>query len=96
MVWNVLDGGVEGRFPMVAKSSLLVLAAPPHAVLWHKDVLRLEGVFPCWFPNARVYCPLHRTPTRWAVRQLTIGKKLRLFQIPLAMDGILDGLSSIG
>ncbi len=64
MVQNVLDGGVEGRFPTVAKSSLPALDAPPRAVLWHEGVLRLDGLFPCWFPNVRVYCPLHRMPTR--------------------------------
>ncbi len=54
-VRNALDGGVEGRFPTVTKSSLPDLDAPPRAVLWHEDVLRPEGLFPCWFPNVRVY-----------------------------------------
>ena len=85
MVRNVLDGSVEGLFPMVAKSSLPALDAPPQAVLWHKDVLRPEGLFPCWFPNARFYCPSHRMLTRWTIRTLTIGEKLWLFQMPLAM-----------
>jgi hypothetical protein len=95
-VQNVLDGGVKGWFPTVAISSLLVLAAPPHAVLWHKDVLRPEGLFPCWFPNARVYCPLHRTPTRWAVRQLTIGKTSGSFRCLLQWMASLMASAQLG
>jgi hypothetical protein len=73
-----LDGGIKGRFPTVAKSSLLALARPPQVVLWHKEVLRPEG----------------RMPTRWTIQTLTFGKKLWLFQMPLTMDVVLGGLSS--
>ena len=93
-VRHILDGGVKGVFPTVAKSSLPALITSPRALLWHGEVLRLEGLFPCRFPDARVFCPSHRMPTTWTVRTLTFGKKPRLFQMPLAMDAVLGGLSS--
>jgi hypothetical protein len=93
-VRHILDGGVKGVFPTVAKSSLPALIQPPRSALWHGEVLRLEGLFPCRFPDARVFCPSHRMPTRWTVCTLTIGEKLQLFRMPLAMDGVLGGLRS--
>ena len=93
-VRHILNGGVKGVFPTVAKSSLLALVQPPRAALWHGELLRPEGLFPCRFPDARVCCPSHRMPTRGTVWTLTIGEKLQLFQMPLVMDGVIGGRCS--
>ena len=93
-VGHIVDGGVEGRFPTVAKYSLPALVTPPRAVLWHEEMLRPEDLFPCWFLDARVFCPSHRMPTRWTIRTLTIGKRLWLYQMPLTLNVVLGDLSS--
>jgi hypothetical protein len=38
-IWQILDGGVEGRFPTVLKSSVPALLCTPRAALWHEGVL---------------------------------------------------------
>ena len=92
---HVLDGGVEGCFPTVLKSSIPQLERPTRAVLWHNGMLRPEGLFPCrsLANTIIVYCPSHRLRDRWAVRELTLKETLRLFQMPLGMDPLLVGLN---
>jgi hypothetical protein len=94
---HIIDGGVEGRFPSVLREAIpLASDNPPRAVLWHNEILRAEGLYPCRIPNAKVYCPSYRMPKRWVIRQLTIREKLRLFQLPLSMDESLGGSNSVG
>jgi hypothetical protein len=75
-VRNVLDGGVEGQFLTVLKCYVTPLENPARTVLWHNSILRPEGLFPCWMPDAKVYCPSHRLRHCWVVRTLTIAEKL--------------------
>ena len=58
-VRNILDGGVEGRFPSVLQSAIPALDNPTRAVLWYHGILRPEGLFPCCSPDAKIYCPLY-------------------------------------
>ena len=92
---QVLDGGVEGRFPTALKSLIPQLERPVRAVLWHNGVLRPEGLFPCrsLANTITVYCPSYRFRDRWTVRKLTLQETLRLFQTPLGMDPLLAGLN---
>jgi hypothetical protein len=72
-VRHVLNGGVEGKYPMVLISALPQVVNPPRVVLLHKGVVRLEGLFPSCFLDARVYTPSHKMALRWVVRGLTLG-----------------------
>jgi hypothetical protein len=89
-IHNVLDGFVKGQFPMVLKCHVPPLENPARAVLWHNNILRLEGLFPCQTPDTKVYCPLHRLRHCWMVRTLTIAEQLQLYQMPLGMDALLS------
>ena len=96
MVHNVLNGGMEGLFPTVLKSSLPALSCPAHAVLWYNKILQPEGLFPSRTPDAKVYCLSHQLKDRWVLRTLTITEKLRLYQLPVFMNAALSGLCPNG
>ena len=57
---HFLDGGVEGHFPVVCKSSLPPLDAPARGVLRFNGILRAEGLLPCRSPDSLLYAPSHK------------------------------------
>jgi hypothetical protein len=59
MLHHFLDGGVDGRFPSVLKSSIPELVTPAWAVLLHNGIVRPEGLFPWHLPGIQVYAPFH-------------------------------------
>ena len=93
---HFLDGGVEGNFPVVYKSTLPPLEAPARTVLRFNGILRAEGLLPCRSPDSLLYAPSYRLRDRWVVRRLTMLEQLRLRQLPLSMDPQLSGLNVNG
>ena len=93
---HFLDGGIEGDFHSVSKSSLPPLDAPSRTVLLHNGVVRAEGLLPCRTPGVMVYAPSYKLRKHWVTRRLTTLEQLRLRQISLSMDPLLSGLSSGG
>jgi hypothetical protein len=73
MVQHVFNGGVEGKYPTVLISALPQVVNPPKAVLLHKGIMRLEGMFPSCLLDARVYAPSHKMALRWVVRGFMLG-----------------------
>ena len=96
MLRHFLDGGVEGNFPVVYKSTLPPLDAPARTVLRFNGILRAEGLLPCRSPDSLLYAPSYRLRDRWVVRRLTMLEQLRLRQLPLSMDPQLSGLNVNG
>ena len=93
---HFLDGGVEGGFRSVLKSSLPPLNAPSQMVLLHNGIAQAEGLLPCRTPDIMAYAPLYKLREHWVTRRLTTLEQLRLRQIPLMLDPLLSGLSSGG
>ena len=93
---HVLDGGVEGRFRSVMKSSVPAVVSPARAVLLHDGVARPEGLLPCRSPNISTYAPSYKLRDRWVIRELTLAERFRLHQLPLHMDTLLGGLNPRG
>jgi hypothetical protein len=96
MLTHVLDGGTEGHFPSVLKSSLPVLVNLARAVLLHEDVVRPEGLLPSQSPDMQIYAPSYKLRNCWVLRTLTLPEGLRLHQLPLYMDPLLSSLSPHG
>lgn len=84
-----LDGGTRGRFDTVPTASVPRVDGEPGRVLWSNSVLLPQGLLPCRYPKATVYCPTHFCRGRTAVRPLSLPEMLRLYQLPLAMDPLL-------
>jgi hypothetical protein len=85
-----------GFFPetsWVACSSIPEVNGPPRKVLWHKDVVLGTSLFPCSRLISLVYCPSHFFPHHWECRSLSSTERLRLHQLPLAMNMALWELS---
>ena len=93
---HFLDGGVEGNFPVVYKSTLPPLDAPARTVLRFNGILRAEGLLLCRSPDSLLYAPSYKLRDRWVVRRLTTLEQLRLRQLPLSMDPQLSGLNVNG
>jgi hypothetical protein len=93
---HFLDGGIEGDFRVVSKSSLPPLDAPLRTVLLHNGFARAERLLPCRTPDIMVYAPSYKLCKHRVTRRLTTLEQLRLRQIPLSMDPHLSGLSSGG
>ncbi len=53
----------------------------------------LEGLFPCHAPEALLYAPSYMLKNRYFTCGLTMSERLRLHQLPLAMDPLLAGLN---
>jgi hypothetical protein len=93
---HFLDGGTTSFFPetsWVARSSIPEVDGPPWKVLWHKDVVLGMGLFPCSRSLLLVYCPSHFFLHHWVCCSLSSTERLRLHQLPLAMDTALRELS---
>jgi hypothetical protein len=88
-VRHVLNGGVEGKYTTVLMSALPQVVNPPRAVLLHKGVVMLEGLFPSCFLGARIYAPSYKMASRWVVHGLTLGEHLGLHQMPLDIDPLV-------
>ena len=69
---HFLDGGVEGIFPTVLKTSLHWLDTPACAVLIHSCIVQGEGFLPCREPDTLVYAPLYTLWEQWVTRKLTV------------------------
>ncbi len=95
---HFLDGGTGSFFPdmaRVAQFSILVVSKSPWKVLWHMDAVLGEGLFTCSRPLLLVYCPSHLFPWQWVWHELSILELLCLYQLPLAMDLALRGVSLV-
>jgi hypothetical protein len=78
---HFLDCRTAGHMPpssLVTQMLLPVLDNPLRRVLWHLDMLRGEGLFPCRLPRSRVYCPSHFFPWKWVTRPLSLAETLCL------------------
>jgi hypothetical protein len=95
-ICHVLDGRIKGWFPMVLKALIPPLVNPARAVLWHNKIIRPESLFPCHARGSKVYCLLHKLRSCRTVRELTIHEQFCLYQMPLAMDSVLEGLNPAG
>jgi hypothetical protein len=95
-LWHMLDGSTEGHFPLVPKSSLLVLVNPAWAVLLHDGIAQPEGLPPSWSLDIFIYAPLYKLKDHWLIWGLTLPERLWLHQVPLHMDPLLVGLSPCG
>ena len=90
---HFLDGGTDvprSRRRYVPRESVLRINAPARSVLWEGNVLRPDGLWPCYNPNAETYCPAYEMPLSWVVRPLTSAKLLRLYQLPSSMDAVFE------
>ena len=88
---HYVDGGAKGfGFTLVDTPSLPVVAEPlPHhhrKVHWHEGAILPEGLLPCAYPDALVYCPTHFHKGKTAKRRLTIDELLRAYQVPSDFD----------
>ena len=57
---HFLNGGIEGNFCFVSKSSLPPLDAPSRTVLLHNGIAQAEGSLPCQTPDIMVYAPSYK------------------------------------
>jgi len=92
-VRHFIDGGsdltgLQRHF--VSRASIQGVDSPSRTVLWDANVLRPEGLLPCYNPNVQVYCPVHQSPQLWVVRSLTRVEILRLYHLPSALDSLFE------
>jgi hypothetical protein len=88
-VRHFLDGGTDvprSRQRYVPRESVQRVNAPARSVLWEGNLLRPDGLLPCYNPNVEIYCPAYKMPLSWVVRPLTRAELLRLYQLPSVMD----------
>ena len=92
-VRHFLDGGTDvsrSRRHYVPRESVRRVTAPARTVLWEGNILRPDGLLPCYNPNVETYCPAYERPLSWVVRALTRAELLRLYQLPSAMDAVFE------
>ena len=82
MLGHYLDGGVKGRFPRVAKSSVPAVEGPVSRVRHHAGAVHPGGLYPAAESGVRVLCPMHFRPGDYVVRELSRGEFTRLCQVP--------------
>ena len=90
-VRHFIDGGVDlsvVRHQLVPLSVYQLVENPRRLVLWDGNVLRSDGLLPCSNPNATLYCTAYENPRSWVVRALTLLELLRIYQLPLSMNGL--------
>jgi len=92
-VRHFLDGGTDvprSRQRYVPRELVQRVNAPARSVLWEGNLLRPDGLLPCYNPNVEIYCPAYKMPLSWVVRPLTRAELLRLYQLPSAMDAVFE------
>ena len=90
-VRHFLNGGVDTEGMMIKiipRSMVRNDDIPKRGVLWDKDIVRPEGLFPTINPGAKVYCPAHHLPHSWIVRSLTLSELLGVYQLPASMTDV--------
>ena len=87
---HYLDGGVRGNFKRVKNEELLHLSSPCRLPVWHeRKFLREEGLLPTSSPDALVACPSYFTQDSRVLRKLAPSEVMRVYQIPLCMEGLM-------
>ena len=97
-VWHFLNGGVDTDGMMVKiipRSMVMVDDILKRSVLWDKDIVRPEGLFPTTNPSAKVYCPAHHLPHSWVVRSLTLPELLGVYQLPASMGEVFERMNGV-
>jgi hypothetical protein len=90
-VRHFLNGGVDTEGMMIKiipRAMVRIDDIPKRGVLWDKDIVRPEGLFPTINPGAKVYCPAHHLPHSWIVRSLTLPELLGVYQLPASMTDV--------
>jgi hypothetical protein len=89
---HFLDGGTEGCFPSVLKSSLPALSHSDRAVLMHAGVVRADGLLPSRCLDKAIYAPSYKLKDQWVVWSLMLPERFQLHQLPLHFDPLLAEL----
>jgi hypothetical protein len=92
---HFLNGSTKGYIPpstLVARSLVPALNNPPRQILWHLDVVRSKGLFPCGCLHLLAYYPLYFFSNKRVAQPLALPELLRLYQLPLSMDVVLRAL----
>ena len=89
-LWHYSDGGVEIWFPSVSWLVVPFTTNPPQKPIKQSGFLQGEELFNVQQPQSKVLCPLYFKKDHLVIRLLSIGKLLRLYQLPLAMNTTLS------